>query len=78
MRLAKLSEFRRMIYAEGSGPSLTTLRIRINSNEIPGGRIEHGHYYVDMDEYDRATGLRSSLAAQQAEAAKDPLLAGLI
>lgn len=63
MRLAKLSAFRRLVYAEGSAPSLATLRARIES--IPGGRIEHGHYYVDLDEYERVNGLRASLEARQ-------------
>lgn len=75
MRLAKLSEFRRMVFAEGSAPSLNTLRTRIR--DIPGGRIEMGHYYVDLDEYDRATRLRERLAAEQAELERNPLVAGL-
>jgi hypothetical protein len=37
MRLAKLSEFRRLIYTTNSAPTLSTLRARIY--EIPGGTI---------------------------------------
>lgn len=77
MRLAKLSKFREMIYAEGSAPSMNTLRARVNSKLIPGGRVEHGHYYVDLDEFDRATNYRERLAAEQAELASNPLVAGL-
>ena len=77
MRLAKLSKFRELIYVEGSAPSLNTLRARINSKQIPGGRVECGKYYVDMDEYDRATNYRERLVAEQAELASNPLVAGL-
>jgi hypothetical protein len=35
MRLATLAEYRRLVYAEGSAPTLKTLRRRIK--EIPGG-----------------------------------------
>lgn len=77
MRLAKLSKFRDLIYAEGSAPSLNTLRARINSKQIPGGVVEHGKYYVDLDEYDRCTGLRDRLVEEQAELSRNPLVAGL-
>ncbi len=77
MRLAKLSKFREMVYAEGSAPSLNTLRTRINNQQIPGGRVEHGHYYVDLDEFDRQTHYRERLAAEQKELAANPLVAGL-
>ena len=77
MRLAKLSKFREMVYAEGSAPSLNTLRTRINSKQIPGGRVDCGKYYVDMDEYSSATGLRDRLASEQEELARNPLVAGL-
>lgn len=78
MRLAKLREFRRLVYTPSSAPSDTTLRRRIDKGLVPGGAIREGHYYVDLDEYDRATKLRARLAAQQAELARNPLLAGLL
>jgi hypothetical protein len=77
MRLAKLSEYRRMVYAEGSAPSLNTLRALINRNQIPGGEIRHGHYYVDLDANDLATKMRSDLSARQAQITNDPDMAGL-
>ena len=78
MRLAKLSKFRDLIYAEGSAPSLNTLRARIVAGQIPGGKVDGGHYYVDLDEFDRATHLRARIAAEQAELARDPELASLL
>ena len=76
MRLAKLSEFRRLVYTPQSAPHIDTLRARIG--EIPGGRVELGRYYVDLDEYDRVTSLRQSIDHARAALAKDPLLEGLI
>jgi len=76
MRLVKLSKFREMVYAEGSAPCLETLRARIH--DIPGGTIQLGRYYVDLDEYDRATGLRSSIEARIKVLRADPLLEGLV
>jgi hypothetical protein len=78
MRLAKISEFRTLIYSAGSAPAECTLRRQIDRSLIPGGTIQGGHYYVDLDEYARATNLRAALAAQQAALAKNPLLEGLI
>lgn len=78
MRLAKLSEFRRLVYTPESAPCLNTLRARIDRNKLPGGRVEDGHYYVDLDEYDRANGLRASINAKLIELEKDLLLSGLI
>lgn len=78
MRLAKLVEFRRLIYTPDSAPAESTLRRRIDRNLIPGGVVREGHYYVDLDEFDRATNLRANLAAQQAELAAHPLLEGLV
>ena len=76
MRLATLAVYRRMVYVEGCAPTLVTLRKRIK--EIPGGRVEFGRYYVDLDENDRATGLLSDINARIAELEKSPLLKGLI
>jgi hypothetical protein len=76
MRLAKLSEFRRLFYTPDSAPSLATLRSRID--EIPGGRKMSGHYYVDLDEFDRANDLRKAVDDRQAELKREPLLEGLI
>lgn len=78
MRLAKLSEFRRLVYTPLSAPSDSTMRRRIDKGQVPGGTVQQGHYYVDLDEYDRATKLRARLTAQQAELARNPLLAGLL
>lgn len=78
MRLAKLSEFRRMRYAPGSEPSLKTLRARIDRGEIPGGTVEGKRYYVDLDEFERATGMRRNLEECRNQLARDPLLAGLV
>lgn len=78
MRLAKLSEFRRLIYAPGSAPKMQTLRRWIDAGKIPGGTIHVGRYYVDLDEFDRATNLRAGIAARLAELEKDPLLDGLL
>jgi len=75
MRLAKLSEFRRLIYTPESAPSERTLRARIH--EIPGGTVEFGHYYVDLDEYARAMRMRDTLTGRLSELARDPLLADL-
>lgn len=76
MRLAKLSEFRSLVYTPESAPSLATLRARIKA--IPGGTMEHGHYYVDLDEYDRKTNLRAGIESEREELAKDLRLAGLL
>lgn len=78
MKLAKLREFRSLNYTEASAPSENTLRRQIERKEIPGGTRRGRTYYVDLDEYDRATNLRRRLAAEQAELAKHPLLAGLV
>lgn len=78
MRLAKLSEFRDLVYTAQSAPSVETLRRRVHKGLIPGGRIDHGRYYVDLDEYNRATNLRSRLCSEQAELAQNPFLAGLV
>ena len=74
MRLAKLSEFRSLIFTPESAPSAETLRAQIDANKIPGGTVLNGRYFVDLDEFDRATNLRNSLAAQQVERARNPLL----
>lgn len=76
MRLTKLSEFRRLVYLDGSAPSVRTLRARIH--EIPGGQVQLGHYYVDLDEYDRVTGYRTKLDKKREELRKDPRLASLL
>jgi len=78
MKLTKLSQFMEMVYAEGSAPSRNTLRTQIREAQLPGGVQIGGHYYVDMDEFDRVTGLRDKLAARKAELARSPLLAGLL
>jgi hypothetical protein len=72
MRLATLAAYREMVYAEGSAPTLVTLRKRIK--EIPGGRIELGRYYVDLDVNDRANNLSSGIQSRLDELLNDPLL----
>jgi hypothetical protein len=76
MRLTTLEKFRQLIYAPDSAPSLRTLRKRIQ--QIPGGTVELGRYYVDLDAYDRAKNLRSSVAARVAELERSPLLESLL
>jgi hypothetical protein len=75
MRLGKLTEFRSLVFTPDSAPTLATLRARID--EIPGGTIQLGRYFVDLDEYDRATKLRASIDARQRELAAAPELQGL-
>lgn len=72
MRLATLAEYRRLAYAEGSAPTLVTLRRRIM--EIPGGRIELGRYFVDLDANDRVNNLSSTVQAELDDLMKHPLL----
>lgn len=78
MRLCTIKNFRSMFYAPGSEPSINTLRRQIDQKKIPGGTVMNGRYYIDLDEYDRATEVRQGLMESQREAAKNPLLAGLI
>jgi hypothetical protein len=76
MRLATLAEYRRLVYAEGSAPSIDTLRRRIK--EIPGGRKEFGRYFVDLDMIERVNTVRSEIAESRERFRNDPLLKGLI
>jgi hypothetical protein len=76
MRLATLAEYRRLTYAEGSAPALKTLRRRIK--EIPGGRIELGRYYVDLDAFDRPNALQATNSERIEQLRKDPRLAKLL
>lgn len=78
MRLAKLTEFRRLFYTPESAPALSTLRVRIADQELPGGRIEGGRYYVDLDEYDAATRTSLKLAERRRQLSEDPALQGLL
>lgn len=78
MRLANLQEFRRLIYTPDSAPSPNTLRAQINAGQIPGGTRHGSRYYVDLDEFDRATSLSRNLAKQHAETARAPELEGLL
>ncbi|MGH8269064.1 MAG: hypothetical protein ACRES1_03305 [Steroidobacteraceae bacterium] len=78
MRLAKISEFRRLMYAAGSAPQLATLRARIRQRRIPGGMVQGNQYYVDLDEFDRQTNLRQRVAAEASELARHPVLHGLV
>ena len=78
MRLTKISEFRRLMYAPGSAPQLATLRARIRNRRIPGGVIQGTQYYIDLDEFDRQTNMRRRVAAEAAELARNPILDGLL
>lgn len=78
MRLANLKEFRRLIYTPDSAPTEGTLRAQIQRGEIPGGTRQGSRYYVDLDEFDRATGLSRNLTKQHAETARAPELEGLL
>lgn len=52
-RYMKLSDYRRLAYADGSAPDPRTLRRRIDAGELPGKREGCGpkaHYYVLVDE----------------------------
>ncbi len=51
MRLAKLSEFRRLIFTPTSAPPLAELCERIH--KIPGGLVRDGKYFVDVDVFER-------------------------
>jgi len=76
MRLATLAEYRRTVYTEGSAPSMGMLRRHIRN--IPGGRVELGRYYVDLDENERANRVLSEIDENRERFKKDPLLEGLI
>jgi hypothetical protein len=76
MKLATLDQYRKLIYATGSEPSLSTLRRRIN--DIPGGRVDLGRYYVDLDASDKVHQLANELQEHRIASKHDPLLAGLL
>jgi hypothetical protein len=78
MRKIKIADFRTKFYVEGSGPSLSALRVYIRANKLPGGLIEYGHYYVDLDEYEVGYNLRTDMIRQLVEASRNPRLKGLI
>ncbi len=44
----KISEYRTKYFAEGSHPSLTTIRKWVDIGEVYG-EVINGHYYVDPD-----------------------------
>jgi hypothetical protein len=76
--LAKLREFRAAFFTADSAPAESTLRRQIDNDQLPGGtRVGH-LYYVDLDEYARATNLRANLIAQQRELRNHPLLRDLL
>jgi len=72
MKLATLEEYRRIAYAEGSAPTIVTLRRRIK--EIPGGCITMGRYYVDLDKNRRVNDLAATTQFELDELMKNPLL----
>jgi hypothetical protein len=76
MKLVSLAEYRRLVYADGSGPNLKTLRRRIK--DIPGGRIELGRYFVDIDANDEVNAIAKANNSRIRELRADPKLKGLI
>jgi hypothetical protein len=76
MRLARLSEFRRLIFTPESAPTLKTLRKHFDT--LPGATMLHGEHYIDLDEFDRVHGLSRDIAAKKAELERNPLLKGLV
>jgi hypothetical protein len=76
MKLATLEEYRKLVYAEGSAPSIVTLRRRIK--DIVGGRVELGRYYVDLDANDAVNELARANSSRIAALRSDPRLKGLI
>lgn len=76
MRLMSLRAFRAMVYCPDSAPSLRTLRERID--DIPGGCVQLGRYYVDMDVYDAQGHLRRQTEQAIAALRQDPVLEGLL
>lgn len=78
MRLANLTEFRRTYFSPASAPAISTLRARIAAGKIPGGMVDGGRYYVDLDEYERAKGISVRNAQRRTELMRHPLLRGLV
>lgn len=80
MRLAKLAQFREMVYAPGSAPALKTLRARIERGDLAGGTVDGGRYYVDLDEWERRTRMRQNAEADRNEIVREnaELLDGLV
>lgn len=79
MRLFTLKQFRTEIYAEGSRPSIDTLRARNKEGKITGGLIDEcGRHYVDMDEYDRKHHVIKGLLAKRESLSAAPELEGLL
>jgi hypothetical protein len=76
VRLVKLARFRNLVYAPESAPCMNTLRARIRT--IPGGRVENGHYWVDMDAYEQQTQVRAGLNERIRALRTDPALDGLL
>ena len=76
MRLATLAIYRQLVYAEGSAPALKTLRRRIK--DIPGGRVELGRYYVDLDANGRVNQIAKANSSRILELRSHPALKGLI
>lgn len=78
MRLCTLKAFRSLIYAPGSEPSMATLRAKVGAGKVPGGQVDGGRYYVDLDEFDRRTGTSDKLRGDIRELEKTPELEGLL
>lgn len=78
MRLAKLTEFRSLYYSPESAPCMNTLRSKVRRKKIAGGFMEDGHYYVDLDEYDRLHNVRAQVEDKLERLAENPVLRGLV
>lgn len=78
MRLCTLRAFRSLIYAPGSEPSFTTLRARADRGEIPGACKQGGRRYIDLDIYDKQTGMSAELREEIGQLEKSPELEGLL
>jgi len=78
MRLAKLSEFRRIRYTPDSAPKLSTLRRKIDAGKLPGGQRIDGRYWVDLDALGAQDRVHEQLVASERAAAASPLLRGLV
>lgn len=78
MRLASPKEFRSLVFTPATAPSERTVRANIAAKKYPGSIHIAGKPYVDLDVFDRETGLASELLATREALAKSPDLEGLI
>jgi hypothetical protein len=76
VRLATLTEFRRIVFTDDSAPAVATLRANIG--KIPGGTKMGGRYFVDLDRFDAETKLHQGLADRRRTLERDEDLAELM